>query len=152
MATVLTRRNASVFTAQSTSTVRPRRKLSVTLWTLQGILAVLFAMTGSMKLLTPADILAAQTPLPIELVRFIGLCEAAGALGLILPGLLRIRPALTPLAAACLTVLMVCATILTPILMGTDPIFMTLMPFIVGVLTAFVAHGRTRLAPHRSRA
>lgn len=67
------------------------RKLSVTLWTLQGLLAVIFLLAGSMKLLSPADMLEAQTPLPILLIRCIGVCEVAGALGMLLPGL-RLAP------------------------------------------------------------
>jgi hypothetical protein len=126
------------------------RTLSVGLWTLQGLLAALFLMTGSMKVLMPADVLAAQTPLPIALVRFIGLCELAGALGLVLPGLLRIAPGLTPLAAAGLVVLMICATILTPILIAPDPIMM-LLPATVGVLAAALGYARLRLAPLRGR-
>jgi hypothetical protein len=127
------------------------RKLSIGLWTAQALLAALFLMTGSMKLFMPADLLAAQTPLPIALVRFIGLCEAAGALGLVLPGLLRIAPGLTPLAAAGLVVLMVCATILTPILITPDPVMM-LLPATAGVLAAAVGYARLRLAPLRGRA
>ena len=127
------------------------RTLSIGLWTLQVLLAVLFLMTGSMKAFMPADVLAAQTPLPIAVVRFIGLCELAGALGLLLPGLLRIAPGLTPLAAAGLVVLMVCATILTPILIAPDPVMM-LLPTTVGVLAAAVGYARLRLAPLRGRA
>ena len=107
-------------------------------------------MTGAMKLLTPADIMEAQTPLPLILVRFIGLCEFAGALGLILPGLLRVRTSLTPLAALCLMVLMICATILTPILISPDPVMM-LLPAVVGTLAALVGYARLRLAPLRAR-
>lgn len=129
----------------------PGRSLSITLWTLQALLAAIFLMTGAMKLLMPADLLAAQTPLPIAVVRFIGLCEAAGALGLLLPGLLRIRPRLTPLAAAGLVLLMLCATILTPILISPDPVLM-LVPATVGVLAAWVGYARLRLAPLRGRA
>src|SRR5262249_41146631 len=122
---------------------------SVALWTLQSLLALLFIMTGAMKLLTPADIMEAQAPLPLILVRFIGFCEMAGALGLLLPGLLRIRTSLTPLAAACLVVLMICATVLTPILISADPVMM-LLPSIVGILAAFVGYARLRLAPLRA--
>jgi hypothetical protein len=59
-----------------------------------------------MKLLAAVEMMEAQSPLPLLLVRFIGMCEVAGALGMLLPGLLRIRPSLTPLAAAGLVVLM----------------------------------------------
>src|SRR6266581_4009465 len=52
-----------------------RAKLRIALWTAQVLLALVFSMTGSMKLLMPADLLQAQSPLPIEVVRFIGICE-----------------------------------------------------------------------------
>jgi hypothetical protein len=69
---------------------------------------------------------------------------------MILPGLLRIRPSMTPLAAAGLVVLMIFATILTPVMISPDPVLM-LIPATVGVLAAFVGYGRLRLAPLRSR-
>jgi hypothetical protein len=65
---------------------------------------------------------------------------------LILPGLLRIRPGLTPLAAAGLVIIMSGATVLT--LAGGD-VALALIPLVVGLLAAFVAYGRWRLAPHR---
>ena len=75
------------------------------LWVVQILLALAFVMAGAMKLFTPIADLAAQMGWPDEssalLVRFIGLAEVCGALGLILPSALRIRPSLTPLAAAC---------------------------------------------------
>jgi uncharacterized membrane protein YphA (DoxX/SURF4 family) len=126
------------------------RKLSITLWTLQSLLAIIFVMTGAMKVLSPADVLEAQSPLPLFVVRFVGFCELAGALGMILPGLLRIRPSLTPLAAAGLVTLMIFATILTPIMISPDPVMM-LIPATVGVLAAFVGYTRLRLAPLRGR-
>lgn len=126
------------------------RKLSATLWTLQSLLAVIFVMTGVMKLLAPADVMEAQSPLPLLLVRFIGTCEVAGALGMLLPGLLRIRPNLTPLAATGMVVLMIGATVLTPIMISPDPV-MALIPATVGAVAAFVAYARLRLAPLRGR-
>lgn len=62
------------------------RKLCASLWTLQALLGLIFVMTRGMKLLMPAEMLEAQSPLPVMLVRFVGLCELAGALGVILPG------------------------------------------------------------------
>jgi uncharacterized membrane protein YphA (DoxX/SURF4 family) len=83
------------------------RRTNVILWTIQGLLALSFLFAGSMKLLTPAATLAQMAaPLPVALLRFIGLCEVVGALGLILPGLLRIRSYLTPIAAAGLVIIM----------------------------------------------
>jgi len=69
-----------------------------------------------------------------------------GAIGLILPGLLGIRPGLTPLAAAGLVLIMIGATVLTLASGGVAP---ALIPLVVGLLSAFVAYGRWRLAPHR---
>jgi hypothetical protein len=78
----------------------------VALWTVQGLLALFFALaSGAPKLILPADALPMPIPLPHALILFIGVCEVAGALGLILPGLLRVRPGLTPLAAAGLVAL-----------------------------------------------
>jgi DoxX-like family len=79
-------------------------------------------------------------------VRFIGVAEVLGAIGLVLPGLLRIRPGLTPLAAAGLLIIMTGATVIT--LVGGD-IAPALIPLGLGLLSAFVADGRWRLAPHR---
>lgn len=140
-------------TAESLSGIGPAtssRKLSIALWTLQSVLAVIFVMTGATKLLTQADIMQAQSPLPLALVRFVGLCEVAGALGMLLPGLLRIQPGLTSLAAGGLVVLMVFATILTPIMISPDPVLM-LIPATVGVAAAFVGYARLRLAPLLAR-
>jgi hypothetical protein len=64
-------------------------------------------------------------------------------LGLILPGLLRIKPGLTPLAATGLVIIMIGATVLT--LIG-DGIVPALFPLVVGILLAFVAYGRWRRA------
>jgi hypothetical protein len=126
------------------------RKLNATLWTLQSLLAVVFLFSGAMKLLAPAEMMEAQSPLPLLLVRFIGTCEVAGALGMLLPGLLRIRPSLTPLAATGLVALMIGATALTPVMISPDPV-MTLIPATVGALAAFVAYARLRMAPLRGR-
>ncbi len=123
-------------------------KLSIALWTVQGLLALLFLFAGGMKLVLPVEAMTEQLELPGLFLRFIGVCEVLGALGLILPGLLRIRPGLTPLTAAGLVSIMIGATAVTAITM--DPA-MALMPLVVGLLAAFVAYGRWRLAPLRGR-
>ena len=114
------------------------------LWTIQILLALLFLFAGASKLAMPAAQLTGQTPLPALFLRFIGLAEVAGALGLILPGALHIRPGLTPLAAACLTIIMIGATVITVMTMGAA---LALLPFVVGVLTLFLAYARWRLYP-----
>ena len=120
--------------------------MTYALWIVQGLLALLFLFAGGMKLVMPIEALTQQTPLPGLFVRFIGVAEVLGAVGLILPGLLRIRPGLTPLAAAGLVIIMIGATVLT--LAGGDAV-PALMPLVVGLLSAFVAYGRWRLVPHR---
>ncbi len=120
--------------------------MTYVLWIVQALLALVFLSAGTMKLVLPLDVLTAQTGLPGLFVRVVGVAEVLGGLGLILPGLLRIRPNLTPLAAAELVHVMIGATLVTLAVDG-DAV-LALLPLSVGVLTAFVAYGRWRLAPH----
>src|SRR5437879_5040962 len=116
------------------------------LWIVQSLLALLFLFAGGMKLVLPLEKLAGPITLPGPLLRFIGVAEVLGALGLILPGILRIRPGLTPLAAAGLVVIMIGATVLT---LAAGAVAVALISLVVGLLAAFVAYGRWRLAPLR---
>jgi uncharacterized membrane protein YphA (DoxX/SURF4 family) len=120
--------------------------MTYALWTMQVLLAALFVFAGGMKLVMPIEEMTKEIAMPGAFLRFIGVVELLGGLGLILPGLLRIRPGLTPLAAAGLVVIMVGATVLT---LKTGSVAMALMPLVVGLLSAFVAWGRWRIAPHR---
>jgi len=115
------------------------------LWVVQGLLALLFLWAGGIKLVLPLEQLTGPLPLPGLFLRFIGAAEVLGAIGLILPGLLRTRPGLAPLAAAGLVIIMIGATVLG---LASGDIVMTLIPLVVGLLSAFVAYGRWRLAPH----
>ncbi len=121
--------------------------MNYVLWIVQGLLALIFLFTGGTKLILPIEVLTEQTPLPGLFVRFLGVAEVLGAIGLILPGLLRIWPVLTPLAASGLVIIVTGATVLT--LVGVVPVgaAMALIPLMVGLLSAFVAYGRWRLAP-----
>jgi hypothetical protein len=119
--------------------------MTYVLWTIQGLLALLFLFTGGMKLMLPIEALTAQLPLPGWFVRFLAVAELLGALGLVLPGLLRIRPGLTPLAAAGLVIIMIGATAIT---LATMDATLALIPLVAGLLCAFVAYGRWHLAPH----
>jgi len=118
--------------------------MTYALWVLQVLLGLLFVFAGGSKLVMPIEEMTKEVAMPGWFLRGIGACELLGGLGLILPGLFRIRTGLTPLAAAGLVIIMIGATVVTVMYMGVG---MGLVPFIVGVLAAFVAYGRWRVAP-----
>ncbi|MGB3476996.1 MAG: DoxX family protein [Mycobacterium sp.] len=89
--------------------------MNVALWIAAWVLAAMFAMAGLMKATQPKDRLAEKLPWAAgfspNTVRFIGVIELLGALGLILPAWTGIAPILTPLAAVGLALVMVLAAI-----------------------------------------
>ncbi len=122
--------------------------MNIVLWIIQVLLALLFLFAGGMKLALPIDVLTSMGPpnqvqLPGLFIRFIGVCEVLGALGLILPGLFRVKTWLTPLAAAGLVIVMIGAVAVS-LKLGIGA---AVLPFVVGLLLAFVAYGRQRLTP-----
>jgi uncharacterized membrane protein len=120
----------------------------ISLWVIQGILAAMFLMAGFMKSFTPIEKLAESLPWVKEyspaLVRFIGISELLGALGLILPSLLRIKPQLTPLAALGIFIIMVLATGFHLMRAEIQALPITV---IIGALALFVAWGRYKKVP-----
>ncbi len=124
----------------------PRGKgLHYTLWTFQVLLALLFLFAGIMKLVTPAEKLAALAPqFSVNFMRFIGVVETLGGLGMVLPGLLKIKTGLTPLAAAGLVIVMIGAVVVSYQTMGVKGVA---VPLVTGIVAAFVAYGRWRLVP-----
>jgi len=122
--------------------------MNIVLWIIQVLLALLFLFSGVMKLITPIEAMTQQIYLPGLFLRFIGVCEVLGGLGLILPALLRIRPALTPLAAALLVIIMIGATVLA---LQIEPRALALIPLVTGLLLVFVAYGRRQLVPVAAR-
>lgn len=125
------------------------RKLNVTLWIIQSLLAALFVLAGGMKLIMPLGALEQQAHMPGLFLKFIGLCEVLGAFGLILPGVFRIRTGLISLAALGLVIIMIGATVIT---MATASAPMAIMPFAVGVFSALVVYGRRQFATGRQPA
>jgi uncharacterized membrane protein YphA (DoxX/SURF4 family) len=126
----------------STSTARTANRV---LWTAQTLAALLFLFAGAMKFIMPAEQMqSGPISLPITFIHFIGICECLGAIGLVLPSLTRIRPELTPLAAAGLTIIMVGATAISVTAAGAAA---GTFPAVVGIVTAAIAYGRSRLVP-----
>jgi uncharacterized membrane protein YphA (DoxX/SURF4 family) len=119
--------------------------MNILLWIIQSLLSLLFLFAGVMKFLMPVAEMQKGSPvvLPGWFFYFIGICEVLGGLGLILPALLRIKPGLTPLAAAGLGIITLGATIIT----APAGISMAIFPFVICLLSFFVAIGRWRLAP-----
>lgn len=118
-------------------------RLNTVLWTVQGLLALLFVFAGGMKLMLPLDAMAGPVALPGSFLRFIGVAELLGGLGLVLPGAFRIHTELTPIAATGLVIIMTGATAITVIGIG---FVASILPLVVGTLAAFVAYGRSPLA------
>jgi hypothetical protein len=140
----------NVVRTQKIAPQKPSRKTSAALWTVQALLALTFLFAGGMKLVTPLEVLVQQSHMPGLFIRFIGLAEVLGAAGLILPGLLRIQPRLTPLAAGGLLIIMIGATVLTVAAGALGP---ALIPAAIGALAGLVAYSRWRLlavAPARA--
>lgn len=116
------------------------KKGRVALWIIQGVLCGLFLFAGGFKLVLPLATLAKFSPLPPVLFKFIGLCEVAGALGLVLPGIFGIKPNLTTLAAIGLAGVMAGAVTMSVALLGVAS---AVMPFVVGLLLIAIVRGRT---------
>ena len=84
--------------------------MTAALWSAQGLASAVFFLTGMLKLVTPKEKLVEDmhwaATWPAGRIKLLGLAEVAGAIGLVLPAALNVAPALTPIAAVCLAVLM----------------------------------------------
>ncbi len=118
--------------------------MNIALWVCQAMLAAIFLFAGVMKFVIPVAEMTKQIALPGALLHFVALMEILGALGMILPGLLRIRTGLTPLAAAGFVIIMIGATVFSFKIGGTAA---ALLPLVTGLMSAFVAYGRWKIMP-----
>lgn len=115
--------------------------LRAALWVGQVILMAMFLMAGFMKLTSPD-----QFPYPSAFTYFVGTAEILGAIGVVLPALTRIKPVLTPLAAAGLGIIMILA--IGYHLMQSEPFQLNL---ILAAIAVFVVWGRAKKAPILAR-
>lgn len=125
--------------------------MNILLWILQILLALLFLFAGGTKFYYSYAQMQAMGPPnqilpPAWFIHFIGVCEILGGLGLILPGLLRIKQYLTILAAIGLTIIMIGAVVITAMSTGLGG---AIPAVIIGLLCAFIAYGRAKLSPLR---
>ena len=122
--------------------------LNITLWIAQIVIAGMFIMAGFMKSTSPIEQLSTSLPwtkdVPVWLVRFIGISEFFGALGLILPSLLKIKPVLTPLAALGIIAIMVMAAFFHITRTEFSGIALSLS---LGLVAAFIGWGRWKKIP-----
>lgn len=122
--------------------------MNAVLWIVQGLLAAAFSMAGMMKLTQPKEALRDKMGFVEDFsqtqVRLIGLLEVLAAVGLVLPGLLGILPALTPLAALGLVLTMIGAALTH--LRRKEPAFIAVNVVLLA-LAAFVAYGRFMVEP-----
>jgi uncharacterized membrane protein YphA (DoxX/SURF4 family) len=130
-----------------TTEQKPSKAINITLWIAQIILAAMFIMAGIMKSTQPIEKLSPSLPwtsqVPELLVRFIGVSELLGAIGLLLPSLLRIKPKLTVWAAAGIATIMLFA-ILFHISKGETAVIG--INIFIALIALFVVWGRTKQA------
>ena len=90
--------------------------MNIALWVVQGLLALAFLMAGAMKTFQPIENLKKNmgwvATFPPAFVRFVGIAEILGGIGLILPAVTHILPWLTIAAAVGLVIAMIGAVIL----------------------------------------
>jgi uncharacterized membrane protein YphA (DoxX/SURF4 family) len=115
--------------------------MKIALWIVQVLLALVFVASGLMKLFA-FDQFASSAPALADqrgLVTFIGICELAGAIGLILPRLTGILPVLTTWAAVGLGTIMLLAT---GFHLMRDEVSHAIVTIILLALSTFVVYGR----------
>ncbi len=119
--------------------------MSILLWVLQVLLAVAFFAHGWLMLFPPASIVAQMNAsLPRWFQVFIGVAEAAAAVGLTIPGVTRIQPWLVPAAAAGIMLVMVCATIFH---LSRGELSSAATTAVLLAAATFVAYMRWRIVP-----
>jgi hypothetical protein len=125
--------------------------LNILLWVLQVLAALLYGASGVMKVFL-FDQVSEGVPsfgaLPREAWMALGILELVCVVGLIVPAVLRWRPALTVVAA---TALAIESLVFIAVHVEYGEIAAILMSGVLGVLMAFIAYGRMVLRPLSDR-
>ena len=122
--------------------------MNIALWIVQGLLALAFLLAGSMKAFAPLNTVRKNmswaNDFSVPFVRFIGVAELLGGIGLILPAITGIQSWLTIAAALGLVLVMVSASVFHASRREYQNIGMNV---VLLLLAAFVVLGRWALAP-----
>jgi uncharacterized membrane protein YphA (DoxX/SURF4 family) len=119
--------------------------MNIALWILQVLLAAYFLWHGWLFVAPPAEFVEMMNASIDPGFRiFVGVAELLAAAGLILPGLTRILPWLTPLAAAGLMIVTVSATVLH---LSRGEIGSAVSAAVFFVLVTLVAYMRWKVKP-----
>lgn len=119
--------------------------MNIVLWVLQVLLALSFFAHGLLFLFPPANVVEMMNAtIPRAFQLFLGVAEVLAAVGLILPGITRIRPSFIPLAAAGLMVIMIGATVLH---VSRNEISSAITTAILFAMATFVAYMRWKVKP-----
>ena len=123
--------------------------LNIALWVLQVLLAAVYVAHGWLLVSPPAELVALMNAqLGVGFRLFLGVAELLAAVGLILPGVTRILPFLTPLAAAGLMIVMSSATVLH-LFRGEHG--SAVSAAVLFVLVTIVAYARWKVQPIAAR-
>ncbi|MDR9417032.1 MAG: DoxX family protein [Gracilimonas sp.] len=123
--------------------------MNIAIWILQVLMALMFMMAGSMKILQPKDQLKEKVGDWVDdfsaiSIKSIGVLEVFGALGLVLPMILNILPVLTIWAASGLAMTMIGAIVLH---ISRKEYKMLITNFVLLILVSTIAIGRLIIAP-----
>ena len=121
--------------------------MNILLWVLQGLAALMYGVSGVMKVFM-FDRISAEVPsfgaLPRQAWAALGILELVCAVGLIVPAALRWQPRLTVLAA---TVLAIESLVFVSVHIQYRELTPVIFSVVLGLLMAFIAYGRTVLKP-----
>ncbi len=128
--------------------LQPSLGWRIGLWTAQVLIFLAFGLAALTKLFTPIPELSQMMPWTgdhsVVFVRVIGLVDLAGALGIIMPSLTRIKPGVTILAA------LGCATLQVVALafhLSRSEAMVTPLNLVLLALSLFVLWGRSKKVP-----
>ena len=123
--------------------------MNILLWVLQVLLALAFFAHGCLFLFPPAALVdQMNASLPRWFQLFLGVAEVLAAVGLTLPGAVRIHPWLVSWAAAGVMIVMICATIFH---VARGEVSSAIITAVLLAAATFVAYMRWRIAPIRPR-